>query len=100
MTGLLRQLRPAPARRSGTAPAPDVQTGGAGGAEAVAAVDGYPDAAGEPPVEERVAPVARLGQLRAPSEEADAGTTAPGRRICCARCTWASTTGSPSGPRC
>lgn len=77
VTGLLRQLRPAPARRSGTAPAPDIQTGGAGGAEAVAAVDGYPDAAGEPPVEERVAPVARLGQLRAPSEEADAGTTAP-----------------------
>ncbi|MES9508517.1 HEAT repeat domain-containing protein [Streptomyces sp. NPDC000609] len=77
VTGLLRQLRPAPARRSGAAPAPDVQAGGAGASEAVAAVDGYPDTAGEPPVEERVAPVARLGQLRAPSEEGDAGTTAP-----------------------
>ncbi|MFE6663715.1 HEAT repeat domain-containing protein [Streptomyces sp. NPDC057697] len=78
VTGLLRQLRPASARRSGAAPAPTPAPGAqAGAAESVAAVDGYPDAAGEPPAEERVAPVTRLGQLRALPEEEAAGTAAP-----------------------
>lgn len=100
VTGLLRQLRSVPARRSGTAPAVDAQTGAAASAEAVAAVDAYPDAAGEPPAEERVAPVARVGQLRALSGEEAPVPTAPGRRICCAPCTSGWTTGSPSGPHC
>ncbi|MCX5429007.1 HEAT repeat domain-containing protein [Streptomyces sp. NBC_00257] len=77
VTGLLRQLRSVPARRSGTAPAVDAQTGAAASAEAVAAVDAYPEAAGEPPAEERVAPVARVGQLRALSGEETPAPTAP-----------------------
>ncbi|WP_406013261.1 PBS lyase [Streptomyces sp. NBC_00984] len=77
VTGLLRQLRSVPARRSGPAPAVDAQAGAAGTAEAVAAVDAYPDAAGEPPAEERVAPVTLVGQLRALSEEEAPVPTAP-----------------------
>ncbi|MGW2086050.1 HEAT repeat domain-containing protein [Streptomyces sp. NPDC001880] len=71
VTGLLRQLRSAPARRSGTAPAVDAQ------AEAVAAVEACPDAAAEPSAEERVAPVTRVGQLRAPAGEEAPASAAP-----------------------
>ncbi|MEE1767511.1 PBS lyase [Streptomyces sp. JV185] len=71
VTGLLRQLRSVPARRSGAAPAVDAQ------AEAVAAVEAYPDAAGEPPAEERVAPATRVGQMRALSGEEVPAPAAP-----------------------
>ncbi|GGV78848.1 hypothetical protein GCM10015535_14150 [Streptomyces gelaticus] len=71
VTGLLRQLRSIPARRSGAVPALDAQ---AGAAEAVA---GYPDAAGEPPAEERVAPATLVGQLRALSDEEVPPAAAP-----------------------
>lgn len=74
VTGLLRQLRSAPGRRSGPAPAVDAP---AAAAEAVAAVDAYPDAAGEPAAEERVAPVARVGRLRALSDEEEPVRTGP-----------------------
>ncbi|SFX26170.1 HEAT repeat domain-containing protein [Streptomyces atratus] len=74
VTGLLRQLRSAPARRSGAAPAVDAQ---AGAAEAVAAVEAYPDTAGEPPAEERVAPVTLVGQLRALSDKEVPAPAAP-----------------------
>lgn len=117
VTGLLRQLRSAPARRSGAATTTDDRTGAAGAragavgavgaragaqAEAVAAVDAHaePVGAGEPSGEERATPVTLVGQLRALSDEEDSGRTAPGRRICCGRCTSGSTTGSPSGLRC
>lgn len=78
VTGLLRQLRSVPVRRGAAAPSVDAQTGPA---EAVATVDGYADAAGsgagEPPVEERAAPVTLVGQLRALSDEETSGRTAP-----------------------
>ncbi|MFF2405833.1 HEAT repeat domain-containing protein [Streptomyces sp. NPDC058092] len=90
VAGLLRQLRSAPARRSGAAPATDDRTGAAGtqakaagtqagAAEAVAAVDAHPEpaGAGEPPAEERAAPVTLVGQLRALSDEETSGHTAP-----------------------
>ncbi|MFF2325386.1 MULTISPECIES: HEAT repeat domain-containing protein [unclassified Streptomyces] len=72
VTGVLRQLRAAPVRRS-AAPATDAQ------AEAVAAVDARTEAAGagDPPVEERTGPVTLVGQMRALSDEETSGRTAP-----------------------
>ncbi|MFE7465022.1 HEAT repeat domain-containing protein [Streptomyces sp. NPDC057499] len=69
VTGVLRQLRAAPARRPAAGPA-------AGGRPAVAeaAVEAYPEAAGEPPAEERAVPAARL---RALSDEPVAQPAAP-----------------------
>ncbi|MGW1407517.1 HEAT repeat domain-containing protein [Streptomyces sp. NPDC002403] len=74
VTGLLRQLRSVPARRSGAAPAVDAP---AGAAEGIAAVEAYPDAAGEPPAEERVAPAARVGRLQALSDDEIPAPAAP-----------------------
>lgn len=76
VTGLLRQLRSVPVRRAEAAPEVDAQ---AGPAEAVAAADPHSEAAvtGEPPVEERAAPVTLVGQLRALSDEEASGRTAP-----------------------
>ncbi|MFH8473152.1 HEAT repeat domain-containing protein [Streptomyces sp. NPDC018000] len=73
VTGLLRQLRSVPVRRAGAAPAIDAQ---AGAAEAVTAVDAHSEPAGEPPVEERAAPVT-VGQLRALSDEGTSGRSVP-----------------------
>ncbi|WP_406497403.1 PBS lyase [Streptomyces sp. NBC_00846] len=100
VTGLLRQLRSAPARRSGAATTTDDRTGAVGAqagaidaagaqaeavgaagaqAEAVAAVDAHaaPVGTGEPSAEERAAPVTLVGQLRALSDEEASGRTAP-----------------------
>ncbi|MFE6492220.1 HEAT repeat domain-containing protein [Streptomyces sp. NPDC057748] len=77
VTGLLRQLRSVPGHRSGTDPALDAPAGAAAAGEAVAAVDAYPDAAGEPPSEERAQPVARVSQLRALSDEEAPVRTGP-----------------------
>jgi HEAT repeat protein len=83
VTGLLRQLRSTPARRSAAATTTADRTGAAvaqaGAAEAVAAVDSpaEPVGAGEPPAEERAAPVTLVGQLRALSDEETSGPTAP-----------------------
>ncbi|WP_406383923.1 HEAT repeat domain-containing protein [Streptomyces sp. NBC_01618] len=80
VTGLLRQLRSAPARRSGAATTADDRTGAAATqAEAVAALDAHTESAGagEPPAEERAAPVTLVGQLRALSDEETSGRTAP-----------------------
>ncbi|MER6103373.1 PBS lyase [Streptomyces sp. NPDC001832] len=74
VTGLLRQLRSVPVRRAQTAPAVDAQ---AGPVEAVAAVDAHSEAAGEPSVEERAAPVTLVGQLRALSDQETSGRSAP-----------------------
>ncbi|MFB7184314.1 HEAT repeat domain-containing protein [Streptomyces sp. NPDC056230] len=76
VTGLLRQLRSAPRRRSASATGTDAQ---AGPAEAVAVVDAHTEAsgAGEPPGEERAVPVTMVGQLRALSDEETSGRTAP-----------------------
>ncbi|MFF8915171.1 HEAT repeat domain-containing protein [Streptomyces sp. NPDC015032] len=77
VTGLLRQLRSAPPRRSGAAPAGEAR---AGRAEAAAAADAHnekPAGAGEPPVEERAAPATLVGQLRALSDEDAPGSGAP-----------------------
>ncbi|WP_335935651.1 PBS lyase [Streptomyces sp. PTD5-9] len=72
VTGLLRQLRATPARRSGPAghgPG-EARTGAA---EVIAGVDPHPETSGaaEPPADERTAPAARVGQARALSGEED-----------------------------
>ncbi|MET9916427.1 HEAT repeat domain-containing protein [Streptomyces sp. NPDC006435] len=80
VTGLLRQLRSKPARRGGagtaggTGTATDTQQ-----AEAVGAVEAYPDAGGpgEPPAEERSAPVTLVGKSRGLSGEEEAEHPAP-----------------------
>ena len=82
VTGLLRQLRAKPARRPGPAGygAGEAGTGPggygadepwAGPGDAAAAVDGpvEPSGAGEPPSDERAAPLIRTGQARALSGE-------------------------------
>ncbi|MEV6161530.1 PBS lyase [Streptomyces sp. NPDC052052] len=75
VTGVLRQLRAAPVRRAGAVPAAGAQTE----ADGVAAVEARREAAGtgEPPVEERSAPLTLLGQIRALSGEEPAARTAP-----------------------
>ncbi|MFJ2265198.1 PBS lyase [Streptomyces sp. NPDC087849] len=76
VTGLLRQLRSAPPRRSGASPAGEAQ---AGRTEPVAAADAPNESAGtgEPPADERAAQATRMGQLRALSEEDVPGPGAP-----------------------
>ncbi|MEV8453058.1 HEAT repeat domain-containing protein [Streptomyces sp. NPDC052095] len=68
VTGVLRQLRAVPARRSGAGPAVGARPG-------AAAVEAYPEAAGEPPAEERSAPAA--ARLRALPDEPVVRPAAP-----------------------
>ncbi|MGW2846127.1 HEAT repeat domain-containing protein [Streptomyces sp. NPDC001108] len=68
VTGVLRQLRAVPARRSGAGPA-------AGARPGAAAVEAYPEAVGEPPAEERSAPAA--ARLRALPDEPVVRPAAP-----------------------
>ncbi|MFF9398143.1 PBS lyase [Streptomyces sp. NPDC014744] len=79
VTGLLRQLRQAPARRSAPTAHGTGEPRPGPAADVIAALDAHPEASGtgEPPTEERAAPPARLGQARALSGEEVPARTAP-----------------------